>query len=77
VLAGATFFAVAIGPAEPVVRDVYGLDKRRRPSTTRPRSSSGTSRCPGAIDWFCDGVCNCDGPREEPGCSDTFKPTCP
>jgi hypothetical protein len=31
----------------------------------------------GTIDWFCDGVCNCDGAREEQGCADTFKPTCP
>lgn len=31
----------------------------------------------GKIDWFCDGVCNCDGPGEEQGCADTFKPSCP
>jgi hypothetical protein len=31
----------------------------------------------GSIDWYCNGVCNCDGPAEEQGCADTFKPTCP
>lgn len=25
----------------------------------------------GTIDWFCDGVCNCDGPKPEDGCDKT------
>jgi hypothetical protein len=30
----------------------------------------------GEIDWFCDGLCNCDGAREELGCVMSYKDQC-
>lgn len=117
---GAHIMARAVGakllesndPANPVVRDVYGLEHAAAPLQdtsaivewdfalppevlTNSPSSAGCDphdrvrvTTPayeqqdkffrtGTIDWFCDGVCNCDGAREEQGCADTFKPACP
>lgn len=30
----------------------------------------------GAIDWFCNGICNCDGINEEDGCVASYKSEC-
>src|SRR5205814_1468612 len=30
----------------------------------------------GTIGWFCDGICNCDGPSEEGGCATSYKSQC-
>ena len=30
----------------------------------------------GRIEWFCDGICNCDGPREEDRCVESFEKEC-
>jgi hypothetical protein len=30
----------------------------------------------GRIEWFCDGVCNCDGEREEDRCVESFEKEC-
>jgi hypothetical protein len=117
---GAHIMARAIGAkllesndaANPVIRDVYGLEHAKAPLQdtsaivewdfalppevlTNSPSAAGCDphdrvrvTLPayqqqdkffrtGTIDWFCDGVCNCDGAREEQGCADTFKATCP
>ena len=30
----------------------------------------------GRIEWFCDGVCNCDGEREEDRCAESYEKEC-
>jgi hypothetical protein len=30
----------------------------------------------GTLGWFCDGICNCDGPREEGGCLASYQSQC-
>ena len=30
----------------------------------------------GRIEWFCDGICNCDGEREEQRCRESFEKEC-
>lgn len=30
----------------------------------------------GVADWYCDGICNCDGPGEEDRCPETFASQC-
>jgi hypothetical protein len=117
--AGAHIMARAVGakllksndPAQPVVRDVFGLEQASAPLQdqsaivewdfglppevlTNQPSASGCDphdrvrdTTPayeqqdkffrtGTIDWFCDGICNCNGPKPEQRCDVTYKDQC-
>ncbi len=69
-------FALAPEPLgnEPPLDGCDPHDRIRR--TTPSYAQSDQFLRTGTIAWFCDGVCNCDGPREEDGCASTYKSEC-
>jgi hypothetical protein len=116
---GAHIMARAIGAkllesndsANPVVRDVWGLERAQAPLTDQsallewdfnlaPEPDGNIPALDGCdphdririlqpayamqdkffrtgvIDWFCDGICNCDGAGEEQGCPESFVSEC-
>lgn len=116
---GAHIMARAVGakllesndPAQPVVRDVFGLTRAKAPLTDESAVVEWDFALPpepltnlpaaegcdphdriraiqptyeqedeffrtGKIDWFCDGICNCDGPKPEKLCPETYKDQC-